>query len=510
MSLDKSLPSAKAGQKEKEHNNMKIPHTKKWFVIEREDYAHYLYVVVNYQGISLNHIQGFPNAGWVGAEYIDKACNLWILYTDWKRFTDESLRLLIKQPKRWDALHRTHKKDADELFAWGRKMRQQDVTTANTSQLIRRADEFQTRQARAHVPRGFMWLLETPENIATNYLQDYLVKQYQYRKGVKTNPRRAFQIMVSWRAITLLGQEKIDLATVGKIRSQQQKTAALKRHADKYAWLEYGLQGSILSLSHFKKELVAIQKKGYARTIREIQSEPRKTVKKQQRIMKEYGIDMKHREVFRIVQDSNFLRLHSKYAQFCGFYCIEPVLRELGQRIGLSLEQMRFLGPGEYARALRSPKQYDRITTARQRYSIHLSHRGTTEYWHGKKARQLKNNLRFVSMSKHDTDVDELSGQPVYSGKVIGNICIVNNVSDMKHMKQNNVLVSHMTNPDIVPAMKQAAAIVTDMGGLTCHAAIVAREMKKPCVIGTKIATKVLKDGDRVEVNADKGIVTKK
>tara|TARA_Y100000310_G_scaffold338021_1_gene426573 strand:- start:1597 stop:1776 length:180 start_codon:yes stop_codon:yes gene_type:complete len=57
--------------------------------------------------------------------------------------------------------------------------------------------------------------------------------------------------------------------------------------------------------------------------------------------------------------------------------------------------------------------------------------------------------------------------------------------------------------------MKKAAAFVTDEGGVTCHAAIVSREMKKPCIIGTKIATKVLKDNDLVEVDANKGIVRK-
>lgn len=64
-----------------------------------------------------------------------------------------------------------------------------------------------------------------------------------------------------------------------------------------------------------------------------------------------------------------------------------------------------------------------------------------------------------------------------------------------------------MTTPDFVPIMKRASAFVTDEGGITCHAAIVSREMKKPCIIGTKIATQVLKDGDLVEVDADKGVV---
>ncbi len=64
-----------------------------------------------------------------------------------------------------------------------------------------------------------------------------------------------------------------------------------------------------------------------------------------------------------------------------------------------------------------------------------------------------------------------------------------------------------MTEPSYLSVMKKAAAFVTDEGGILCHAAIVARELKKPCVTGTKIATKVLKDGDRIEVDADRGII---
>lgn len=64
-----------------------------------------------------------------------------------------------------------------------------------------------------------------------------------------------------------------------------------------------------------------------------------------------------------------------------------------------------------------------------------------------------------------------------------------------------------MTRPEFVPLMKKAAAIITDEGGITCHAAIVSRELNIPCIIGTRIATKVLKDGDYIEVDADNGIV---
>ncbi|MEY2664432.1 MAG: hypothetical protein RIT04_240, partial [Candidatus Parcubacteria bacterium] len=73
--------------------------------------------------------------------------------------------------------------------------------------------------------------------------------------------------------------------------------------------------------------------------------------------------------------------------------------------------------------------------------------------------------------------------------------------------EDGSVLVTSMTRPEFVPLMKKAIAIVTDEGGITCHAAIVSRELKKPCIIGTKVATQVLKDGDMVEVDANSGIV---
>jgi len=102
---------------------------------------------------------------------------------------------------------------------------------------------------------------------------------------------------------------------------------------------------------------------------------------------------------------------------------------------------------------------------------------------------------------------DELKGRSAFGGRVQGKVRVLKRKEQIEELQQGEILVSAMTTPDFVPAMKKAAGIVTDEGGVTCHAAIVSRELKKPCVIGTRIATKVLKDGDLVEVDADKGIV---
>ncbi|MBR9699192.1 hypothetical protein GOV09_01930 [Candidatus Woesearchaeota archaeon] len=101
----------------------------------------------------------------------------------------------------------------------------------------------------------------------------------------------------------------------------------------------------------------------------------------------------------------------------------------------------------------------------------------------------------------------DLFGTVANLGKVRGKVKILMEPDDFKLMEKGDVLVTSMTRPEFVPILKKAAAIVTDEGGLTCHAAIVARELDVPCIVGTKIATKVLKNGDSVEVNANHGVV---
>ncbi len=97
-------------------------------------------------------------------------------------------------------------------------------------------------------------------------------------------------------------------------------------------------------------------------------------------------------------------------------------------------------------------------------------------------------------------------GFSAYPGVVRGNVFNLMMKSGSSPQKPY-IFVAGMTKPQDMIYIKDAEAMITDEGGILCHAAIIARELKKPCIIGTKIATQVLKDGDLVEVDADKGIV---
>lgn len=100
-----------------------------------------------------------------------------------------------------------------------------------------------------------------------------------------------------------------------------------------------------------------------------------------------------------------------------------------------------------------------------------------------------------------------IQGEPASFGIGFGKVVEIKSAKEIDKVKNGDVLVTEMTAPDFVPAMKRAAAIVTDKGGQTSHAAIVSRELGIPAVVGTKIATKILKNNQVITVNGATGVV---
>jgi pyruvate,water dikinase len=124
-------------------------------------------------------------------------------------------------------------------------------------------------------------------------------------------------------------------------------------------------------------------------------------------------------------------------------------------------------------------------------------------------------NNRGGEKVQQEKEADEndviLKGLPASPGKIAGVAKVLLSVDEMEKFKDGDILVTRMTAPDWVPIMGKAKAIVTDEGGLTCHAAIISRELGVPCIVGTssfgKKATEVLKDGETITIDAKNGLV---
>jgi pyruvate,water dikinase len=100
-----------------------------------------------------------------------------------------------------------------------------------------------------------------------------------------------------------------------------------------------------------------------------------------------------------------------------------------------------------------------------------------------------------------------VSGLGASPGLATGRVRVLRKPDEGRQLQAGEVLVAPMTSPDWVPTMRRAAAVVTDSGGMTCHAAIVSRELRKPCVVGTRTATRVLRDGEEVTVDGSTGAI---
>lgn len=114
---------------------------------------------------------------------------------------------------------------------------------------------------------------------------------------------------------------------------------------------------------------------------------------------------------------------------------------------------------------------------------------------------------RIIAKVEADSPRQEVRGLVAYPGKVRGVARIVRSHHELQRVAPGDILIANTTHPDFLPVMQKVVAFVTNEGGLSSHAAIVAREMKKPCIVGTGNATSVFKDGDLLEVDAEQGVV---
>lgn len=104
--------------------------------------------------------------------------------------------------------------------------------------------------------------------------------------------------------------------------------------------------------------------------------------------------------------------------------------------------------------------------------------------------------------------ITEFKGMPASRGTITARARVMENASEIDQLVEGEILVTYMTTIEFIPAFRKAGAVITDEGGMSCHAAIISREFKLPCIVGTKIATRVVQTGDMLEVDADKGTVT--
>lgn len=288
--------------------------------------------------------------------------------------------------------------------------------------------------------------------------------------------------------------------------------AGLKKHADTWGWVYYVFAGPAFATKEFL-EFVRVQLKKNI-SPRDILKEMREGKRKMKKLKEKYIKILEPNEFEKMILDLVgkvlWAKPRRKDIQSKTYYHVEKLMTEIGKRISLSTFQARYLPLDVIENSLLKNTPVS-ASLAKDYYECHVclpNDDGTVLVLKSDDARKfIKDELKVENRENSNVTIQTFKGTAARLGKVTGRVRIINIPSDMEKMEDGDILVSIATTPAIVPAMKKALGIVTDEGGLTCHASIVSRELGITCIVGTKIATKVLKDGDLVEVDADNGIV---
>ncbi|MDP3244557.1 MAG: PEP-utilizing enzyme [bacterium] len=399
-------------------------------------------------------------------------------------------------------------------FAVALKKRWQKIEVANLRQIIR---EIEHTDLGALSNKRLIALFKRFTSVYVSFWKEAIfldafdvmsdiILEKALKKEKKQVKEDDINLLISSEKFSWLQKEKEELLKLAKqIKNQANLIEKLKTHAAAYHWIynDYAVIRNLdwkfflAEIKKLRKSKKLYQEEKHALDlVKNIAQRRRKLIKK-----------LKLSPYF--VMTVNFLVTLAGWRDWrkaCNQMANGALLKftqEFNRRTGFSKDEIEYLWWWEVPRIFQMKKQDLKQALARRQglFSIGDLKRRDRVFL-GKEARELAQFMQRLLAGEKN-----LSGRPAFHGLVRGRVKIIRTQNDFYKMKKGDILVAPNTRPEYVPIMKIAAAIISVEGGLTCHSAIISRELKIPAIVGVQGAIAALKDGDLVEVDANKGIV---
>ena len=446
-----------------------------------------------------------------------------------RRCTKAIFEKLIEDPQWGIQLDDSILEKSKLFFDYSKKIDRLNLSKLTNNQLIKISDEWFFKYFHDSWLAGWpAVLVDFESSLFSNYLLDYL-KQKIKKSNISIGD--VFSILTTPLKDTYAEKESVSLLQLlGQIRKNKKLVNLIKQgnkpeiirnwptidnvlwkkfndHYNNFRWLPYMYVGPAWDMHYFLESLISLTKQNISpqKELDKIKKQKQHTKQLQQKYLKDFHIHKDLKTLFQVAQRFVYSKSYRKDAMYYSCFVINKLLKEIARRKYMSIDQARAVYPWEIKDLLQGRGPDLNTLNARQKYAIQYSTEKQRITKDGDQAKKLLKKFSFVKQTAKKPST--ILGDCACVGKVRGLVKIINTPDDMAKMKQGNILLSYATSPDIMPAIKKASAIVTDLGGIICHAAIVSRELKIPCVVGTTNATQVLKDGDLIEVDATHGIV---
>lgn len=416
-----------------------------------------------------------------------------------------------------------------DLYNYLKKIYQSNLKKKSNQELWQYLDGFRQRFDSMYLWGWIPNALEGQEGFFFQYLKDKISQKLKQLGKAEKTAEYLTTLITSNLIIPRQKEEQSFLKIIGEIEKNSQLGKLFKKditkikkelpslaagldkkinqHQEEFAWLLFKYEGPewdktyLLGLiKDFLKQGKTVQEK-----LKELNHRKEELLSNQKKFAREIQLEEDKELSFFINLSRRFMHFkeHQKDYLFMCYYYLDKLVKEAASRLYLSPSQFRHLLHEEMKEALLKKKYDSDCLNERIKHCLLMIETGEkTKIFSGKEAEKLARKY-IPPLPKPKI----FQGQSAHEGFVKGRVKIIQETKDIAKMKKGDILVTTRTNPNLLPAMRKAEAIIADIGGVTSHAAIISRELKIPCVVGLEFASLVLRDGDLVEVDADKGYV---
>ena len=417
----------------------------------------------------------------------------------------------------------------EQLNAWtGKHIFETDLRGLSSQELIGLFKSFVDKQEDENIYGHALSFLDYHFSFMDSHLCDYLrsrvsASDFEDYYSVFTDPpHTSFAQDQEERLLKILAEfwthgnlpKEITTKSVHEAKVEYPEfIEKLAEHARKYAWVYFVHMGPAFSEREFYGFAVDYAKRGIdpQGKIDELQRRREKIARRKNTAWEALRPEGTDAFILQISGKVVWAKARRKDHQSRAYYHAEKLIREIAKRLFVSVEDVRS-APFELLHDALTGVDVDwtLVDEIRRCHICLPNDDGSVATLSGKEAEEFsRHHIARKEGAEDATHGQELRGSIACPGKAVGRAKIINVPQEMGKMDYGDILVSSTTTPSIVPALRKAAAIITDAGGLTCHAAILSREFNIPCIVGLKVATAFAKDGDLLEVDTGAACVRK-
>ncbi len=292
-------------------------------------------------------------------------------------------------------------------------------------------------------------------------------------------------------------------------RSTKSLKQMLGNYAKKWYWVENSyFQNKVLGPEHFLRQLGYRSRQKNLLRLKELEGYEKQIARRKERVRKRFKIPRNLMSSARNAAFSIWWQDHRKAVAWWFQSYFDQINANAAKKFRMKLDDLYHYTAAEWLRLMtKGIRIPERLVDDRKKSAVVYVYPTKYKYFSGKKARVFISRLQRATRTAHSEQIKGIIASRGKNARIKGRVIILHSPRFASRMKPGDILVAPMTSPDYIVAMRKAKAIITDVGGLMSHAAVVSRELGVPCIVGTKIATKVLKDGMIVEVDANRGVV---